>query len=55
MQRIRDFLLEGIIESVRIAFVHGPRRTSIPLQRLFIRLIHCRSDEQVARMEGRFM
>lgn len=55
MQRIRDLLLEGLIESVRIAFVHGPRRTSIPLQRLFIRLIHCRSAEQIRRMEAGFM
>lgn len=55
MQRIRDLLLEGLIESVRIAFVHGPRRTSIPLQRIFIRLIHCRSAEQVERIGRRFM
>lgn len=55
MSRLKDFLLEVAIELVRLAFVHGPRRFSVALQRLFIRLIKMRSSEQVVRMEKRFM
>lgn len=55
MNRLKDFLLEVAIELVRLAFVHGPRRFSVALQRLFIRLIKMRSSEQVDRMEKRFM
>lgn len=51
MQRLKDILLELAIEMVRLAFVHGPRRYSVELQRLFIRLIKMRSSEQVSRME----
>ena len=55
MQRLKDIMLELAIEMVRLAFVHGPRRYSVALQRLFIRLIKMRSSEQVVRMEKRFM
>ena len=54
MQRLKDILLELAIELVRLTFVHGPRRYSVALQRLFIRLIKMRSNEQVDRMERRF-
>lgn len=54
MQRLKDILLEIAIELVRLAFVHGHRRYSVALQRLFIRLIKMRSNEQVDRMERRF-
>lgn len=51
MKKLRDILLERLIELSRLAFVYSPKRARKIAQRFFVSLILLRSKEQVAKME----